>query len=94
VLKWVFERVTGDAKAVETPIGNLPAPGALDTSGLSIGEREMSELLRVDVEGWQSEIPQIKKHYEKFGPKLPQGLRDELEALERRLQTAAVTTGR
>ncbi len=34
VLKWVFERVAGDAPAVDTPIGLLPAAGALDTSGL------------------------------------------------------------
>ena len=34
VLKWVFERVTGDAEAVETPIGLLPTPGRLDTDGL------------------------------------------------------------
>ena len=27
VLKWVFERVNGDAEAVETPIGLLPTPG-------------------------------------------------------------------
>ena len=27
VLKWIFERVEGSGKAVETPIGNLPAPG-------------------------------------------------------------------
>ena len=34
VLKWVFERCEGTAKAVETPIGNLPADGALDLDGL------------------------------------------------------------
>ena len=30
VLKWVFERCEGTAKAVETPIGNLPQEGDLD----------------------------------------------------------------
>ena len=35
VLKWIFERCEGTAKAVETPIGNLPAPQAIDTNGLS-----------------------------------------------------------
>ena len=94
VLKWVFERVTGDGRAVDTPIGHLPAPGALDVSGLKVGEREVAELLRVDVEGWLAELPLLKKHYEKFGPKLPQGLRDELAALEKRLQAAAVAAGR
>ncbi|TMQ72385.1 MAG: phosphoenolpyruvate carboxykinase (GTP), partial [Candidatus Eisenbacteria bacterium] len=94
VLKWVFERVTGDGRAIDTPIGHLPAPGALDVSGLELGENQAAELLRVDVEGWLAELPIIKKHYEKFGSKLPQGLRDELIGLEQKLQAAAVTTGR
>ena len=33
VLKWVFERVNGDAAAVDTPIGRLPTADALDTVG-------------------------------------------------------------
>jgi phosphoenolpyruvate carboxykinase (GTP) len=90
VLKWVFERVTGAGKAVDTAIGRLPAPGALDVAGLSLGEAQLSELLRVDVEGWSAELPIMKKHYERFGAQLPQGLRDELSSLEQRLQSARV----
>ena len=88
VLKWVFERVTGSANAVETPIGRLPEPGALDMSGLSVPASAMDELLRVDIEGWSHQLTEIHKHYEKFGAKLPQGLKDELKALEQRLQAA------
>jgi phosphoenolpyruvate carboxykinase (GTP) len=88
VLKWVFERVTGTAQAVETPIGRLPAPGALDTSGLNVPASSMEQVLKVDVEAWLNELPAIRAHYEKFGTKLPQGLRDELNALEKRLQGA------
>ena len=33
VLKWVIERIEGTAAAVETPIGHVPAPGALDVDG-------------------------------------------------------------
>lgn len=89
VLKWVFERVMGTAKAVDTPIGRLPEPGALDVSGLGVAPGAMDELLRVDVEGWTAQLAEIRKHYEKFGAKLPQGLKDELAALEQRLQGAA-----
>jgi len=90
VLKWVFERVTGTAKAVDTPIGRLPDRGSLDLTGLRIPDAALDEVLRVDVEGWTKELPQVKKHYEKFGDKLPKGLRDELAALEQRLQAAGV----
>ena len=33
VLKWIFERCDGTAKAVDTPIGKLPAEGSLDVKG-------------------------------------------------------------
>ena len=89
VLKWVFERVHGTAKAVDTPIGRLPAPGSLDLSGLNVSEAALHELLQVDVDGWTNELPRMKAHFEKFGPRLPQGLRDELDALEQRLATNA-----
>ncbi len=88
VLKWVFERVTGSANAVETPIGRLPEQGALDMSGLSVPAASMDELLRVDLDGWTHQLGEIHKHYEKFGAKLPQGLKAELQALEQRLQAA------
>jgi len=93
VLKWVHERVHGTAAAVDTPIGRLPAPGALDLSGLDIAPAAMAELLQVDVEGWTRELPLIQAHFEKFGRKLPQGLRDELAALEQRLAAAAMGAG-
>ncbi|MCC6652582.1 MAG: phosphoenolpyruvate carboxykinase (GTP), partial [Candidatus Eisenbacteria bacterium] len=48
----------------------------------------MDELSKVDVEGWTAQLAEIKKHYEKFGAKLPQGLKDELASLEKRLQSA------
>jgi phosphoenolpyruvate carboxykinase (GTP) len=91
VLKWVFERVHGTAEAVDTPIGRLPAPGALDLTGLRLGDSALEELLRVDIEGWTNELPVMKKHYEKFGSRLPQGLRHELGALEQRLASANAT---
>ena len=93
VLKWVFERVTGTAAAVDTPIGRLPAPGALDVSGLKIDDDRMAQLLRVDIEGWLGELPAMRAHLEKFGARLPQALREELAALEQRLKAAAVGAG-
>ncbi len=88
VLKWVFERCAGKADAVQTPIGNLPAPGSLDMTGLNISSNDLKQLLTADTQGWLAEIPDIKKHYAKFGDKLPQGLRQELTNLEQRLTAA------
>ncbi|MBI1799668.1 MAG: phosphoenolpyruvate carboxykinase (GTP) [Candidatus Eisenbacteria bacterium] len=94
VLKWVFERVTGKGEAVETPIGRLPAKDALDLSGLRVPDAALAELLRVDVEGWTAELKGMRAHFGKFGSHLPKGLKDELDALEKRLQAAAVEAGR
>ena len=85
VLKWIFERCDGTAKAVETPIGRLPADGALDLDGLNVADSDMAELLKIDVEGWKAELPSIREHFATFGDKLPAGLREELAALEQRL---------
>ena len=85
VLKWVFERVTGGGEAVETPIGLLPAPGALDTEGLGIDAGQLDEVFRVDVEEWRAEVSSIEEHFAVFGERLPQPLRDELADLAERL---------
>jgi phosphoenolpyruvate carboxykinase (GTP) len=86
VLEWIFRRCEGTADAVETPIGLLPAEGALNTEGLSITPEAMSELLTVDAELLKEQLPQVKEHLAKFGDKLPGELRDQLADLERRLQ--------
>jgi phosphoenolpyruvate carboxykinase (GTP) len=88
VLKWIFERGDGSGKAVDTPIGRLPAPGALDVSELNLLPGALEELLKVDVEGWLAAVHSIEQHYAVFGDRLPQGLRDELDQMEERLLKA------
>ena len=85
VLKWVFERVSGSGEAVQTAIGQLPTQSAIDTSGLKVDADDMAELLRVDIEGWRSNLPQIEQHYAQFGDRLPSELTSQLQALEKRL---------
>lgn len=87
VLKWIFERVTGTGKAVKTPIGYMPTPDAIDTTGLDISEETMKELLKVDKEEWLREVESIKEHYKKYEPRLPQELKNQLKALEERLNS-------
>jgi len=85
VLEWVFERISGRGEAVETPIGNVPAPGAIDIEGLSVSKEDMEELLAVDAEEWRAEVPLIREHFAKFGDHLPKKLADAVDELERRL---------
>jgi len=86
VLKWIVERVSGEGKAVETPIGYMPTPDAIDTSGLDISEEDMKELLTVNRDEWLREVESIREHYASYGPKMPKELYAQLEALEKRLK--------
>jgi phosphoenolpyruvate carboxykinase (GTP) len=85
VLKWVIERVAGEGEAVDTPIGRVPAPGAIDTSGLDIDDGTVTKLVEVDPESWRAELPQLEAHYAGLGETVPSALREQLEALDKRL---------
>ena len=85
MLEWIFNRVTDKAAAVETPIGSVPTPDAIDTTGLDVSREQMEELLRVDTEGWRAEVPLIQEYYAQFGDRLPQALADQAETLGQRL---------
>jgi phosphoenolpyruvate carboxykinase (GTP) len=85
VLKWVVERMDGQAAAIETPIGHVPAPGSLDVDGLDMTQEDLAAALAVDPEEWKAEIPQIQEWFEKFGDQLPTVLWTELDGLKARL---------
>ncbi|MEP6559963.1 MAG: phosphoenolpyruvate carboxykinase (GTP), partial [Nakamurella sp.] len=85
VLKWVIERLDGSAAAVETPIGNVPAPGSLDVEGLDLTENQVAQALAVDPEEWKNEIPLIEEWFAHIGDSVPTSLRDELDSLKLRL---------
>ncbi|MFA5204636.1 MAG: phosphoenolpyruvate carboxykinase (GTP) [Lentisphaeria bacterium] len=85
VLKWIFERCSGEGKAVETAIGKLPTADALALDELGISAADQQLLLTVDKDGWLAVLPQIKAHLEKFGTHLPKALAGQLAALEKRL---------
>jgi len=88
VLKWIFERCEGKVHAVDTPIGRLPEPVDLDTKGLDLPASNVAKLLNVDIDGWLAEVPRIREHFAKFGDRLPEGMKKEVNDLEARLQKA------
>ena len=85
VLAYIFRRCDDEAEAVESPIGLLPADAALDIEGLDVSADDLAQLLAVDPELLQAQLPQVREHLAIFGDRLPQGVRNQLEALERRL---------
>ncbi len=89
VLKWIIERLEGTATAVETPVGHLPAPGAIDVNGLSVSVDHLDAALRVDPAEWLAELPKVEEHFTKLGDHLPQAMRTQLADLRARLIAAA-----
>jgi phosphoenolpyruvate carboxykinase (GTP) len=85
VLKWIFERCDGTAEARETPIGLVPAEGAIDTDGLDITAEAMEELLSVDPALVRDQLPQVEEHLARFGDRLPDEIHAQFEALRQRL---------
>ena len=48
VLAWILDRVEGRAAAVDSPVGWLPAPGAIDLDGADVSDADWQELFRID----------------------------------------------
>jgi phosphoenolpyruvate carboxykinase (GTP) len=86
ILKWICEQVSGVGKAVRTPIGAMPAAGAIDTRGLNIGENAMQTLFEVNSERWLQEVSSIRAYYGTLGENLPKEIWSQVEALEERLR--------
>ncbi len=86
VLKWMVERIRGRADgAEETPIGWIPAPGALDTSGLELPAARLREVLRVDGGEWLDALGDLGEFYRQFGSRLPQSIAGTLSETRSRL---------
>jgi phosphoenolpyruvate carboxykinase (GTP) len=89
VLRWIVDRACGEAEAVDTPIGRVPAAGALDLEGLDIDPAVLEELLDVDPEAWQAELAGQREFLEKFGERMPPEMWAQFRALEERLSVSA-----
>jgi phosphoenolpyruvate carboxykinase (GTP) len=86
VLKWIVERIGGEAAARPSPIGNLPTRESLDVSGLGLSDHQLELLITVDRSVWKEEASTIPSAYERFGEHLPKALWDQHEALIQRLE--------
>ena len=85
VLEWILKRCDNEVDAVETAIGYVPKPEDINLEGLKdFDEEKLASILKVDNAKWAKEAAGVEEFYKKFGDKLPQELRDELDGLEER----------
>ncbi|MCS6806703.1 MAG: phosphoenolpyruvate carboxykinase (GTP) [Acidobacteriota bacterium] len=85
VLKWIIDRVNDRGEAVETPIGYIPTPAALDCEGLDISRETLQQLLAVDRAAWKEEAGAIGEFFKRLGNRLPTQMWDEHARLLKRL---------
>ena len=90
VLLWMIERVKGQARAEETPVGLVPTRDALNLEGLSLSSADLDTLLSVDREEWAAEVPEIRAFFDRFGDRCPQALHESLDSLSQQLTAARV----
>jgi phosphoenolpyruvate carboxykinase (GTP) len=86
VLRWVLERCHGDGKAQETPIGYVPDAASLNGGGLSLSRSDLEQLLAIDRDGWRQNLKSQSEYFATFGDHLPAGIKQEQEALAKRLK--------
>ena len=81
MLQWIIERTQGKGEAVKSPIGYLPAPGAIDTSSLDLPEETMQSLLTIDHKEWAEEMDGIEAYFDQFGQRLPPVMREHVQRI-------------
>jgi len=91
VLKWIIQRLDGQAGAITTPIGLLPAPGSLDLDGLDVSWADLALLLTVDAQAWKLEAEHIPEFFRTFHRHLPERLWELHRELVARLEATSST---
>ncbi len=90
VLQWIVSRCRGKGRATETPIGHLPVEGAIDDDGLDLRPGAMKKLFEIDHEGWVAALKSQSEYFDQFGDRLPFEMRQEHDALKRRISESRV----
>lgn len=85
VLEWILKRCEGEVDAKETAIGYVPNADDINLEGLDLDKATLESILEVDNDVWAEEAKGIEEFYGKFGDKLPQELKDQLNSLKERL---------
>jgi phosphoenolpyruvate carboxykinase (GTP) len=88
VLAWILDRCDGRGAAIDTPIGFVPPPEAIDRTGTDLSEAAMETLLKVDAAEWVEAVAGQEAFLDSFGDHLPPDLRAEHAALARRIHDA------
>ncbi|MFN3952065.1 MAG: phosphoenolpyruvate carboxykinase (GTP) [Thermaurantimonas sp.] len=71
VLKWIFQRASGQTSAVESPIGWMPRYKDIDWSGLDYSQQQFEEVMRIDTKEWKTEVLSHQELFETMYDTIP-----------------------
>ncbi len=88
VLEWIIKRCEGKVDAKETAIGYVPYAEDINLDGIEdeVSRETLASILEVDNSLWKEETKGIEEFYSKFGDRLPETLKAELETLKSNLK--------
>jgi phosphoenolpyruvate carboxykinase (GTP) len=85
VLKWIIDRLEGQAQGQETMFGITPTYGELNWTGLNFTVDQFKTVTSIDKAAWQQEFQLHTTHFEQLAYNMPKALLDTKAAFEQRL---------
>jgi phosphoenolpyruvate carboxykinase (GTP) len=88
VLKWIVDRIEGRVGAEDTVVGHTARYEDLDLEGVTEPEADIREALTAPASQWANDIEDNAEYLNFLGPKVPQEILDQFDALKRRVEEA------
>jgi phosphoenolpyruvate carboxykinase (GTP) len=85
VLKWMIDRLEGQAVGTESIFGVSPTYAEINWTGLNFTTDQFNTVTRIDPAAWQQELQLHDAHFEQLAYHLPQALVEVKAQLKKRL---------
>jgi len=85
VLKWMIDRIEGQAQGTETMFGVAPAYREINWTGLDFSAEQFQQVTSIDKAAWQEEFKLHDAHFDQLSYHLPKELVETKAELEKRL---------
>ncbi|MOA16610.1 Phosphoenolpyruvate carboxykinase [GTP] [compost metagenome] len=85
VLKWMIDRIEGQAQGVDTLLGVAPNYAEINWQGLDFSAAQFDTVTSIDKAAWQDELQLHDALFTQLADKLPQELLATRAAIEKRL---------
>ncbi|HSC01317.1 MAG TPA: phosphoenolpyruvate carboxykinase domain-containing protein, partial [Burkholderiaceae bacterium] len=85
VLKWIIERIEGQAGGTEHAFGISPRYEDLHWEGLPFTRAQFESVMSMDHSSWQRELALHEEFFKQLSPRLPAQLQATMQQIEKKL---------